>query len=396
MTLEDELPGLFHELADAHTVGQPPELRDDLLVRSTPQQSPRRSRALIGLAAAACIALGVGGLVILSGRNTDPAVSDQPAVVTSTMPPNSTPPTTSPLPNTPGVAIVLAPPSDSDVRLVSVQDWDTSGIASGAVVAPDGTVFSIYVSPGPTWLPDSPDWDAIPTERRGLDTVAGLDVAAVVDESAPGQIYRTVRDDCWSIEIVTADISMWNGDVTTLIDAITPNREVQPVDEAAVTVDVPDGWASLGGGRMLQSWTMELQVDIDGNTHDVHLAQRPNAPVGVLLSGESNPVPFDHNGQQWWAVDIVTAPGMTSVIGDASLGAFHITSDLPAEQLVGIIDELTPTGTDRLPESPGATVDTVAEAMTEVSTDTVAPNSATRPSSTRCGTLGTGLDLIDS
>jgi len=290
----------------------------------------------------------------------------------------------------------LAPPADSDVRLVSVQDWDTSGVASGAVVAPDGTVFSIYVSPGPTWLSDSPDWDAIPPERRGLDTVAGRDVAAIVDESAPGQIYRTVRDGCWSIEIVTADIPMWNDDVTTLIEAITTNRDVQPVDEAAVTVDVPDVWTSLGGGRMLQSWTMELQVDIDGTTHDVHLAQRPNAPVGVLLSGESNPVPFDHNGQQWWAVDIVTTPGMTSVIGNAGLGAFHIISDLPAAQLVGIIDELTHTGTDRLPELSGATVDTVAVGMTEFSTDTIAPNSGSSPSSTRCGTLGTGLDLIES
>lgn len=395
MTLEDELPGLLHELADAHTVGNPPGLDDDL-IGATPLQSPRRSRALIGLAAAACIALGVGGLVILSGRNTNPTVSDQPTVTTTLMPPDSTPPTTSPLPNTPGVAVVLAPPADSDVRLLSVQDWNTSGGASGAVVAPDGTVFSIYVGPGPTWLPDTADWETIPSERRGLDTVDGRDVAAVVDESAPGQIYRTVRDDCWSIEIVTADIPMWSDDVTTLIEAITPNREVEAVDEAAVTVDVPDGWTSLGGGRMMQSWTMELQVDIDGTPHDVHLAQRPNAPIGVLLSGESNPVPFDHNGQQWWAVDIVTTPGMTSVIGDAGLGVFHITSDLTAAQLVKIIDELTPTGTDSLPDTAAGTTDTVAEAMTEVSTDTVAPTAGTSLPETQCGVLGTGLDLIDS
>ncbi len=115
MTLEDELPDLFHELADAHTVGNPPGLGDGL-VDASPSLSPQRSRTLIGLTAA-CIALGVGGLVILSGRNTNPTVSDQPTVTTSTMPPDSTPPTTSPLPNSPGVAVVLAPPADSD------EDW---------------------------------------------------------------------------------------------------------------------------------------------------------------------------------------------------------------------------------------------------------------------------------
>jgi hypothetical protein len=189
---------------------------------------------------------------------------------------------------------------------------------------------------------------------------------------------------------------MWSDDVTTLIEAITLNGEVEAVDEAAVTVDVPDGWTSLGGGRMVQSWTMDLRVDIDGTPHDVHLAQRPNAPIGVLLSGESNPVPFDHNGQQWWAVDIVTTPGMTSVIGNAGLGVFHITSDLTAAQLVEIIDELTPTGTDSLPDPAGGTVDTVAEAMTEVSTDTVAPTAGMSLPGTQCGVLGTGLELIDS
>ncbi|MBI5087625.1 MAG: hypothetical protein HZB15_01790 [Actinobacteria bacterium] len=293
---------------------------------------------------------------------------------------------------------MLAPPAGSEMQLVSVQDWDTSGVASGAVLAPDGTVFSIYVGPGPTWMPDAPDWEAIPANRRGLDDVAGHEVAAIVDASAPGQIYRTVRDGCWSIEIVTADAPMWDDDLTTLIGAITANRDVQGVDEAAVTVDVPDGWSSLGAGRMLRSWTMELHVDLDGTTHDVHLAQRPNAPVGVLLSGESNPVPFEHNGQHWWAVDAVTTPGVTSVIGDAGFGAFHISSDLPAARLVEIIDELVPTRDDQLPgpESPGATVDSVAEGATEPSTDTIAPTGGAIPSGTRCGVLGVGLDLVDS
>lgn len=147
-------------------------------------------------------------------------------------------------------------------------------------------------------------------------TIADRQVAATVDATSPTQIYRDIRDDRWSIDIITADTPMWTDDLT----ALTPNRDVQS-DNAAVTIDVPAGWTSLGDGRMQRSWTMDLRVDVDGAIHVVHLAQVPNAPVGFLLSGESNPTPFDHNGQTWWAVDIVTTPGITSIIGHTGFGA---------------------------------------------------------------------------
>lgn len=386
MTLETELPHLFNELANDHTVGTPPQLDDDAL-----KPSPPRSRVLVGLAAAVSVAALVGGLVVLSGRDAEPAASDQPSLSTSTLPATATPPTGSPSGKT-----LLAPSSNGDVRLTSLQDWDRSGIATGAVVSPDGTVFSITVGAGPSWLPDSSDWDSIPSDQRGVDTVAGRDVAAVIDGTAPTQIYRTIRDDCWAIDITTADEPMWSEDVATLIGALATNRNADSTNEAAATVEVPVGWTSLGGGRMPQSWTMTLDVDIDGVTHEVHLAQVPDAPVGVLLSGESNPVAFDHNGQQWWSVDSVTTPGMTTVIGDAGLGAFHITSDLSAEQLISIVDTLTPTPTDQLAIVPqGPTVTAVSDQMVEESpTDTIAPNAGGAATTAPCGTLGTGLNLV--
>lgn len=390
MNLEDELPRLFDELANDHTVGSPhPHGVGDVL---EPTPTRRRSSILAGIAAAGIVALLVGGLVVLTGRDARPGSSDQQPGVTTT----SAPPTTNQPAGTTSAATLLAPSADSGVQVVSLQDWDRSGIANGAVVAPDGTVFSIVVGGSPSWLPDDPEWDTIPEERRGIKVIAGYDVAAVVDESSPTQIYRTVRDDCWSIEIVTAGTPMWTDDLTTLIGAITPNRNVEPVDRAAVTVAIPDGWSSLGGGRFPQSWTMNLQADIDGVTHDVYLAQVPDAPVGLLVSGESNPAPYDHNGQQWWTVDTVTRPGMTSLIGDAGLGAFSITSDLPAAQLAEIIDSLTPTPSNQLP-SPQAPTDTaVPDVMVEQGpTDTRAPGEGTAPPATACGTLGTGLELIE-
>ena len=387
MTLEEELPRLFNELANDHTVGSPPQLDGGDVFKP----SPPRSRMLVGLAAAASVAALVGGLVVLSSRDAEPAASDQPSLSTSTLPATATPPTGSPS----GVTL-LAPSSNGDVRLTSLQDWDRSGIATGAVVSPDGTVFSITVGAGPSWLPDSSDWDSIPGNQRGVDTVAGRDVAAVIDGTAPTQIYRTIRDDCWAIDITTADEPMWSDNVATLIGALTTNRNADSTNEAAVTVEVPVGWTPLGGGRMPQSWTMTLDVDIDGVTHEVHLAQVPDAPVGVLLSGESNPVAFDHNGQQWWSVDIVTTPGMTTVIGDAGLGAFHITSDLSAEQLIAIVDTLTPTPTEQLATDPQGPTDTaVSDQMVQESpTDTIAPNAGGAATTAPCGTLGTGLKLV--
>lgn len=98
---------------------------------------------------------------MLSDRNADSPVFDQPADQRST---------TTTVPPAPAAVvddapmIILAPLADSDIRVTSpgVLAWDTSGAASGAVVAPDGTVYSIAVSPHPSWLPDTADWEAIP------------------------------------------------------------------------------------------------------------------------------------------------------------------------------------------------------------------------------------------
>lgn len=179
-----------------------------------------------------------------------------------------------------------------------------------------------------------------------------------------------MRDDCWSIEITTADAPMWSADLATLLGTMGTSADAQRDNDAPVSVHVPEGWTSLGGGLVPRGWTMELFVDVDGESHIVYLAQRPAAPVGMLLSGESNPVPFDHDGQQWWSIDVVTTPGRTTVVGDAGLGAFYINSDLSRDQLVTIIDSLVPTRSDMIPQAGLAPSDTVVDEMaTELDSD---------------------------
>ena len=66
MTLEEELPRLFDELANHHTVGAPPQLDASSSFQQPP--TPQRPRVMVGLAAAATVGVLVGGLVFLSGR----------------------------------------------------------------------------------------------------------------------------------------------------------------------------------------------------------------------------------------------------------------------------------------------------------------------------------------
>jgi hypothetical protein len=374
MTLEHELPGLLDELAADHHIGHAPPLDvDTLRVELVGRRYPLAPRVL---AVAACTAFLVGGLVFISGRNEpDNTAGTKPAtnpseLSTATNPPDAT------------NGVVLAPPPSGSVELLSAMEFDRSATAAGALTSPDGTVFSLIVSSGPTWPPSGDDWNAIPADRRDLRIVAGRDVAAIIDATAPTQIYRTVRDSCWAIEVLTADEATWSDDVTTLIGALRINDSVTSPDDAPVSIDVPKGWTSLGGARMLTSWVMELQADVDGQPHTVHLAQVPNAPVGFVLAGESNPRPFDHNGRQWWTVDIVTTPGMTSVIGTTDLGAFHITSDLSADKLVAIVDSLVATPTTQLGSNSGVPGTAVVDT-------TPAPERATG-----CGDVGTGIEII--
>lgn len=377
MTLEHELPGLLDELAADHHVGHAPPL--DLHTLSIEPVRRYHSSAPRVLAVAACTAFIIGGLVFIGGRDKpDDAPGNQPATsptevrVATTMPDDSNGATN---------GVVLAPPPTGSVELVSAMEFDRSGTASGALTAPDGSVFSVIVSNGPTWPPSGSDWNAIPAERRDVRTVAGRDVAAIIDATAPTQIYRTVRDSCWTVEVVTADEATWSDDVTTLIGALRINDSVTSADGAAVSIDLPQGWTSFGGGRMLTSWVMELTVDINGQPHSVHLAQVPNAPVGFLLAGESNPRPFDHNGRQWWSVDIVTTPGMTSVIGTTDLGAFHITSDLPTDELATIVDTLVPTPTAQLASYSGVPGTAVVDTTTA------------HGQAINCGDLGEGITI---
>lgn len=391
MMLDQELPGLFDELAADHRVGPAPllgagEVHLDASHRGRTHH--RRASAPRVLAVAACAALVVGGLVVIgngAGRNgapgNEPAATQ--AATDAVIAPAPAPVTLPTMPGDATSAFVLAPAASGPVELVSAYDFDRAGSAAGAVLAPDGTVFSLVVSPRSTWYPELDDWQAIPPERRDIRTLAGREVAAVVDGTAPTQIYRIVRDGCWTVEFMTADEAMWSDDVATLIDALRIAPSVSSPDEAPVTVVVPEGWVSLGGGRMSRSWVMELRVEVDGQMHAVHLAQVPNAPVGFLLSGESNPVSFDHDGRQWWAVDIVTTPGMTSVIGSAGLGAFHITSDLSADELVSIVDSLVATPVSQLDPQHDAVADTIVEA-----------DAASGPAA-GCGGLGTGIAFDD-
>jgi hypothetical protein len=81
VSIEEELPSLFDELADEHIVGLPPT-REQHAVRATPRN--RACPALLtAAAAAACSVILIGGLVAIRARDNDPA----PASPANTAPP---------------------------------------------------------------------------------------------------------------------------------------------------------------------------------------------------------------------------------------------------------------------------------------------------------------------
>ena len=121
MTIQEELPRLFNELANDHAVGSPPRLDSgDAFESSSP-----RSRVLVGLAATASVTALIGGLVILSSRDGDPPtpatqptqVSSPPATTSPTAPDNSGPIKTRPSPagEPTSFPVLDDPPADQTV-----------------------------------------------------------------------------------------------------------------------------------------------------------------------------------------------------------------------------------------------------------------------------------------
>ncbi len=144
MTLEDELPRLLDELANDHAVGAPPLLPHPDIARATTHRRAPARRAL--LVVAVVVATTVVGLMFLTDwRNADAPSGPTPST------PTNTAPATMPLLDDPDVAVVraravlLAPAAGSDIELVAVDERNRYNGASGALVAPDGTVFKIVI-----------------------------------------------------------------------------------------------------------------------------------------------------------------------------------------------------------------------------------------------------------
>lgn len=92
MNPERELPDLFDELADSHSVGAPPPLRAPEHPVPLHRDSRRSVRTVV--AAAACIVLVVGGLVAVNSRGTDVGPADSPTPDPTTSPVTDAPPST--------------------------------------------------------------------------------------------------------------------------------------------------------------------------------------------------------------------------------------------------------------------------------------------------------------
>lgn len=245
MTLEEELPRLFDELAADHTVGAPPQL--DASASFKQPRSPQRPRILVGLAAAAIVGVLVGGLVILSGRG-EPA-QNEPA--------------------------------------------DESASATNASLEPVAT------------LPDMDDLDPTPVTIAGtaptlwFRVAPDLDVAwyAPTDGSTPSMFcWRTpVGDDCQPDEAPSLIVVPTAGDQTLVIAGGAASQDVQiqlddgsglsaPVITTQTVIDLGVARFELPDGTSIVSTQLVAAgSDLSGDPEPVDVAGATLPPSGDLI-----------------------------------------------------------------------------------------------------------------
>ncbi len=245
MTLEEELPRLFDELAADHTVGSPPQLDASGSFKQPP--SPQRPRVLVGLAAAAIVGVLVGGLVILSDR--DERGQDEPA--------------------------------------------DASASAADGSLEPVAT------------LPDMDDLDPTPITIAGtaptvwFRVAPDLDVAwyAPTDGSTPSMFcWRTpVGDDCQPDEAPSLIVVPTAGDQTLVIAAGAASQEVQiqlddgsglsaPIITTQTVIDLGVARFELPDGKSIVSTqVVAAGSDLSGDPEPVDVAGATLPPSGDLI-----------------------------------------------------------------------------------------------------------------
>ena len=300
--VESRLRDLFESQAAEIEPAVPVRFDPERLVVLAVGKQHVRARALVSMAAAVLLIVGLGVVWSTRGEKVDPiplALPDNPGIL--------------------GWAEL-----DDVVQVRSNQVYPADGGFDAAVQSPDGTVFGLHIAPrSKEWVP-----------RSETHTVMDREVSVEADSSAPGEIYRTFADECVIVDVTTADEDVWSSDTLQLLSAIE-------IEGSALRIGLREKWRSLGVAEPAPIRIIEATLGSGSESLDVSLVQVPGVPAARFLATmESSPQLIDVDGSAAWLVESVTTPGLRSIVGTRRGIAFEITAATSADRLVSLVSQL--------------------------------------------------------
>ena len=309
--IEERLRAYFDEAANRTAAA--PTVRFRPTDQSRTSSSPRRPRTLTICAAAFVVTLA--GLVAIRSRDDGPAQPDQPLespVATTSEIASSIPSSDPPL---------FAPPESATVSVTSHAVHSMSG-AAGAVIAPDGRIFGIGLSPASSLAAPTGD----------LRHIGEFDVRAMTDRTAPEEIYRWISSGCLALDITTAGEAAFSANTEALIEGLT-------IRDDDVTLTLPTGWSLLGASARKTQYQSGLHIAVGDTTTELNLFQMPDTSIGVyLVSFETPPQPIDVNGDPSWVIPSATTEGYTTLVGERDGTAFTLSGRATPAELIAVAE----------------------------------------------------------
>lgn len=305
-TLEDRLRHHYSSVADELVLDE--VAFADVLERGVdadvtrlgPDGHQRSHRVGGWIAAAAVLALVVGGLVVLGGRGPDE------------LPTSSAPPT---MDATAEGGLLLPVGLDQgetpEVNIVEADNWS----AAGLVVSPNGTPYRISARPNTT--PVNPG-----SGQRDIG-------AHQVDVVSDGVFNNyTIHDDCVVVGITEPSEASVGSSVAIgeLLEGVT-------IADSAVNVILADGWQSFGAGHPGRLLQVTYDYRFGDGVHTVTLAQAVDTPIAALQGITLAPLePALLDGQHAWTFEWPQTD-LRSLIWNDNGNAVMLTTDLPLDEL---------------------------------------------------------------
>lgn len=317
---------------------------------TTPDDRPtadRRPMAVATVAAVAIAGVGLGAIVVVTGRDgPGNAVGSTPTIADASVP--SASPAVVPTTSIPSSPSVLMPADEFDAQIsVATAQPTNPDHWSAALFAPTGEVFGVFVQPrlcptsmGPTCGDVA---DSIPTAAIAGNTVVAVPSAG--DEAIPGSTLYMVHGQCASVTIsAPPSLAAWDDVALSVLSSITVAG-----GDVTIVLPVSAGWSSPGTGRGATRYLIQFEAVVGGVRSDYTLLEEPGGNVGSLFGGGD--VTASAANQYVFTVGSITEEGDTryAVVRNGADGtAFRLDGPGSPEQLAELAASLVPTAWDQV------------------------------------------------